>query len=1315
MKVPVYQPQVSLDTPNVPVPRSPGANRDAFGGQVYKAQENLGQVGSDIAGALNKHAQIKAKIRNDSAIAQADTDYRLAMQNRVFSNDPEEYEVNGQKLQRPVGLLNRQLDSAVGSTEEFDRWHNTQLNEVLKNFQDQESRDKLVNSLNNHYFTMRDNVIGNEAKQERAGNISRIESNISQKLRDASVAQDPISLSLAVDNIASTQAELNMASGFDKETGALNIKKTVSKLAETSIISALDSDITGAKSMLLLNGIQDKLDPVDYKSIGENIKESSKKLIKAAQENAKQTSNINSAKILTEVSEGKFNVFNVKEINRMANAGEISNESAAAAIRAIEKPISSYDIKPDDEAFVSRVNGIFEIGNAEDLERNLIEVIEGYSSGKLDQERMTLLFQAAQKHGEDKVNAYRDNYKRIYDWSVEAGIPVTYKSQIAKDYLAGMNAGKSPQESADIAISKATFSQNERPIQQEDVIFDGGTDPKEYLSFSERLLTTPTMNTLFNGLQRFSDNRVVKNIGLGQAGVVEGVGGAAKMVGLKNFGDAVGKEAKKMRKTFEVKDPNFWDKLGQGASSSLSFFVPGLAVAKGVTLVKAAPIIAAALGVGTSSVLESAVEGGGNYEEALRRGMTEEEARNIGGATFWLNMPLLVGTNLFGGLFTPQGKAAKEVAKKWTFDRIAKAIAARGLKPSASEGAQEGLQQVAGNISIGDPAGRDVRDSTIIGAIVGGGLGVAMSVSDVQGEESGGNRAKFPPGDGPKDNIVRDKSGKPIEINTPADKEAQKLAEQIAVKKGVVAGAMAGVETISNGGNSKEVALNSAIASNLEIINGFSNFDSKVEATKNIDRAVFEYLMQDGMPKAEAAALSQKISAMATESMKKTYSSQEYRTMLLKSLELAIPAWRFTSPSILSSQEQAARTAKPSEIDATEKAISKSATMKQLIVSRNYAIKSGKSADIERVDSLIEKNAKEIVENAGGKFVAVSKPGEINYDAKDPVINFNTPGGGTKQLNFSELSDESVKKSIQEFEAAGGRTKPISLKDINARDAAMTEVKATSQFTGDKEIDAFGEKYKDVPELKEALEKEQKKFLARGEELRKIENRTDEQDIELMNVGQQAQKYREALQGLAKAKEVGAPKNVAPTGSKEKSASYQRALERYIEELKEQPEASYTTINLADQMARAFKFVEENLALAKKIAYGMEPAPAGLRESAISIAYNEKMFQDGNIKEFGRSYRSRSLRQTTRGQEIVLEKAAAVNQNHPLYFARQVIEARTALAGKKLFDIKGKENAPAKKAYKKIKADTSTLKKEIVDSKKLDIEEAQKIIDSLIC
>lgn len=145
---------------------------------------------------------------------------------------------------------------------------------------------------------MRDNVIGHEAKQQRAGNVARLEGNIGQKMRDSVVAQDPISLSQALDEVGLTQEELNNANGFDRATSDLNIAKTTGKLAETSVLSSLDTDPTGAKATLLLDSVKNKLDPAAYKEISDNVKKSSKKLLEDAKYNAKQAKYINEAKLL---------------------------------------------------------------------------------------------------------------------------------------------------------------------------------------------------------------------------------------------------------------------------------------------------------------------------------------------------------------------------------------------------------------------------------------------------------------------------------------------------------------------------------------------------------------------------------------------------------------------------------------------------------------------------------------------------------------------------------------------------------------------------------------------------------------------------------------------------------------------------------------------------------------------------------------------------------------------------------------------------------------------------------------------------------
>lgn len=81
--------------------------------------------------------------------------------------------------------------------------------------------------------------------------------------------------------------------------------------------------------------------------------------------------------------------------------------------------------------------------------------------------------------------------------------------------------------------------------------------------------------------------------------------------------------------------------------------------------------------------------------------------------------------------------------------------------------------------------------------------------------------------------------------------------------------------------------------------------------------------------------------------------------------------------------------------------------------------------DINKALEVSEDSVKAIVEQAGGKFVGLSED--------KAAVMFNTRGGGTKQVNLSDLSVDSVKASIKEFEDAGGRTVPETLSQLNER------------------------------------------------------------------------------------------------------------------------------------------------------------------------------------------------------------------------------------------------------------------------------------------
>lgn len=271
MQVPTYDRQVNIDAGNVVTPQAPGVVREAFGEGVYKARQGVGQAVQDVGGALKVVADRQAKTQNEAALAQYDTEYRQAMQDRLFNSEQEEYTNNGVKAERAKGILNRQLDSATGSTQEFDAWHQGQKAQLLSKISDPRYRQKLSEDIDNFGLQMRDNVISHEASQKHNASVVRMESSITQQTQDAVMSKTPEDLQRAIDQVSETQQGLNQINGYDPKTAALNTNNAVGKLVETAVIGNIELDKTGATSRMLLEGASDKIQPKEKALLNKKI------------------------------------------------------------------------------------------------------------------------------------------------------------------------------------------------------------------------------------------------------------------------------------------------------------------------------------------------------------------------------------------------------------------------------------------------------------------------------------------------------------------------------------------------------------------------------------------------------------------------------------------------------------------------------------------------------------------------------------------------------------------------------------------------------------------------------------------------------------------------------------------------------------------------------------------------------------------------------------------------------------------------------------------------------------------------------------
>lgn len=159
-------------------------------------------------------------------------------------------------------------------------------------------------------------------------------------------------------------------------------------------------------------------------------------------------------------------------------------------------------------------------------------------------------------------------------------------------------------------------------------------------------------------------------------------------------------------------------------------------------------------------------------------------------------------------------------------------------------------------------------------------------------------------------------------------------------------------------------------------------------------------------------------------------------------------------------------------------------------------------------------------------------------------------------------------------------------------------------------------------------------------------------------------------------------------GEKGVSKVFQREgminADRIVDELG----VDYHKINLEDQAIKATEWVRNNLEEARKVVNGA-PAPEGIIDTAIFIAYENEMLRIGNNAEYTRALKIHSQVQTQRGQAIAAERIATNNMTTPAYWLEKVINNREQGLADRLFkgDVKKLRNLitdETKKAAKEV-------------------------------
>jgi hypothetical protein len=198
-----------------------------------------------------------------------------------------------------------------------------------------------------------------------------------------------------------------------------------------------------------------------------------------------------------------------------------------------------------------------------------------------------------------------------------------------------------------------------------------------------------------------------KDAASGAVGTVEGMAGSLEWLTNGAVGRDLANQARLWQRELSPEEGGFGHALASGAGSMTTFFVPGMGIAKGASVVaRVGPRLAAWLGSSTATAMEAMTEAGQVYRNVLSDTKDVGKAEKAATETFWWNLPLLAITNKLG-VFGETGGPLK-----------------RAIVSSQMEGAQEaGQEYISGKAEGRDVTLGEYLTSYGVGAVTGGGFG----------------------------------------------------------------------------------------------------------------------------------------------------------------------------------------------------------------------------------------------------------------------------------------------------------------------------------------------------------------------------------------------------------------------------------------------------------------------------------------------------------------------------------------------------------------------------------------------------------------
>lgn len=194
------------------------------------------------------------------------------------------------------------------------------------------------------------------------------------------------------------------------------------------------------------------------------------------------------------------------------------------------------------------------------------------------------------------------------------------------------------------------------------------------------------------------------NIGESFFDFVKWRGDVADAKGVSEFSEKAGDRIASWADEVRPNNPQFADKLLEGAGSTIPFYVTGLGVSSlAGRLATVSPKLAQVIGVGSSAFMEAGLEAGTTYQLNIDRGMSHEEADKRASRVFAGNVLFNYFTDKVG-LFN-DGEGVK-----------------RFIMSGMGEGTQESWQNALQNLALDEDPTENIGETFMLSFITGAGL-----------------------------------------------------------------------------------------------------------------------------------------------------------------------------------------------------------------------------------------------------------------------------------------------------------------------------------------------------------------------------------------------------------------------------------------------------------------------------------------------------------------------------------------------------------------------------------------------------------------